>query len=462
MFRRMLILLMSLTIGVNSGIAQPFFRGADLSFLPPIESAGGVYMEHGLSVDGLEVLVDHGVNAIRLRLWHSPESGWHNLSQTIQMAQRIKAADAFFILDFHYSDTWADPGQQSKPAAWENLPFAVLCDSVYIYTEAVISALKTEGALPDMVQLGNEINCGLLWDDARVCGDLNTPTQWQKLATVLEHARDGMLAALDETDQVTTMIHFSEGASLNLNHWFFDNLTAVYDDFDAIGLSYYPWWHGNLNELAANLADLGHSYHRDIYIMETAYPWTLDGADQTTNIVGQPEHLLPDYPATVAGQEAFLTDLIDIVSTSERGKGVIYWEPDWISAPGMGSAWENLALFDFAGELLNSVDALAASTNLVDIGSAVESSVISACPNPFMASTTIHFQLSAPQPVALTVYNIAGQRVWETERFNRSAGAHQISWSGVGHTGEPASAGLYLYALETMEGRRVGKLVLIR
>ena len=155
------------------------------------------------------------------------------------------------------------------------------------------------------------------------------------------------------------MIHIDRGGDVGGATWFFDRLAAQGVDFDVIGLSYYPWWHGTLDDVDATVDSLARRYGKDIIIVETAYPWTLDWHDDTHNLVGLPEQLLPGYPATVDGQRAFLADLIDIVAAAPggRGRGLFYWAPECISVQGMGSPWENLALFDFNGDLLPSVSA---------------------------------------------------------------------------------------------------------
>ncbi len=152
--------------------AQPdstqFIKGADVSFIPQIEDLGGVYKVNGIPQEPLRIFKDHGFNFIRLKLWHTPSENYNNLEKILYMARRIKDRNLKFLLDFHYSDTWADPGRQRKPAAWVGLPFEVLKDSVYVYTKSVMQALCNQQTLPEMVQIGNEITPGMLWNDGRV------------------------------------------------------------------------------------------------------------------------------------------------------------------------------------------------------------------------------------------------------------------------------------------------------
>lgn len=329
-------------------------KGADISFLKEIENHGGVFSEVGGRRDFLDILKDHGFNYVRLRLWHSPEAGYCGLDSTLAVASRVKAKGFGLLLDIHYSDTWADPGRQSKPRAWEGVGFQALEDSVYEYTRRVIGRLRAQNTLPDMVQIGNEITCGMLWDDGRTCGAADTPEQWRKLGGLVRAGVRGVEDGLGKGDSVRIMIHTDRGADSQGSIRFYDHMLAEGVRFDVIGLSYYPWWHGTLDEVRANLDTLASRYNRDIMIVETAYPWTLGRSDDTHNGVGLPGQLHRGYSASVAGQKAFLADLLAVVDGVHggRGRGVFYWAPEYISVPGLGSTWENVTLFDFSGKVL--------------------------------------------------------------------------------------------------------------
>ena len=347
------ILLFSFAIG-----GEVFFQGGDVSFVPQVEDNGGVYRDRGKVKDPFDILKDHGMNTIRLKLWHTPSENYNTLEKVIHMAKRIKSHNMYFLLNFHYSDTWADPGKQYKPKAWEDLSFEELKDSVYRYTRDVISCLYKNKVMPDIVQVGNEITPGFLWPDGRVGGSYDTPEQWQKFTALLKEAIRGVKEAGPGSDSIKIMIHIDRGGDNKGARWFFDNLLKHDVDFDFIGLSFYPWWHGTLNDLRYNLNDLAVRYNKEIIVVETAYPWTLDNADKVGNIVSSIDQLHSGYPATVEGQAKFLKDLITIVKNvkNNKGIGVIYWAPTWISTPNMGSAWENNALFDFEGNALESLD----------------------------------------------------------------------------------------------------------
>jgi len=158
-----------------------FYRGADLSFVQQLENNGAVFKDNGTQMDILEIFKNHSLNIVCLRLWYHPQDGYNDLSHTLAMARRIKALGGKLLLDFHYSDTWADSGHQTKPAAWQNLSYSVLKDSVYQYTKRVLTALKDQNTIPSIVQIGNEVTSGMLWNTGRVGGSYDNSTQWHSL-----------------------------------------------------------------------------------------------------------------------------------------------------------------------------------------------------------------------------------------------------------------------------------------
>ncbi len=345
----------------DNGLAPDTFDiviGGDVSFLAEIEDNGGTYSDTDGEKDLLLLMKEHGFESIRLRLWHTPAGSYNTLEQVKAMAARIDAAGMELFLDFHYSDSWADAGTQNKPAAWSALTFDVLVDSVYQYSHDVTASLRSQGTVPAMVQIGNEISSGMLWPDGRVGGVYDTPQQWDQLVALLDAGRRGVLdAAANQPPEI--VIHFSNGGDNAACRWFFDALAAHGLQYDAIGVSYYPKWHGTLAQLRYNLNDLASRYQRDVYVVETAYPWTFDWVDDTNNIFGSEADLHAGYPATVAGQSAFLRALGGIVAVvpGGRGGGIYYWSPEWIAVEGVPSAWENATLFDFDGTMLPSMEA---------------------------------------------------------------------------------------------------------
>ena len=241
--------------------------GADISFLPQLEDRGLKFSDSGTQKDAIQILKEHGFNYVRLRIFndpardsggYSPKKGFCDLEHTKQMAKRVKAAGMKLLLDFHYSDTWADPGKQFKPDAWKNVSFDQLKQSLYNYTKKVIQELKDQGTLPDMVQVGNEINHGLVWPEGNVS---NVDSMSQLIAAGIAGVK-----AVDPS--VIIMLHVALGGQNDETVFFIDQMMARKIHFDIIGLSYYPKWHGTLNDLEDNMNDLIRRFNKDIIVVE--------------------------------------------------------------------------------------------------------------------------------------------------------------------------------------------------
>jgi arabinogalactan endo-1,4-beta-galactosidase len=249
-----------------------FILGADISWAQQQEDDGTKFSDHGVRKDIFAILKDHKFNWIRLRIFNNPKAekgyskkGYCNLPHTAGVAKRIKAAGMKFLLDFHYSDTWADPGHQFKPEAWKDLHGKELEKAVHDYTKEVVAALKEQGTPPDMVQIGNEISNGLLWPDGQVwkSGD------WGTFCGLL---KAGIAGAKDAAPSVKIMLHLAWGGQNAQSRSFLDKVLAKGVKFDIIGQSYYPRWHGTLADLKANLTDLAGRYKQDIMVVEYAAP----------------------------------------------------------------------------------------------------------------------------------------------------------------------------------------------
>lgn len=240
--------------------------GADISYLPELEAKGIQFSDKGVKKDAIEILQSHGFNYVRLRLFHnpsldsgySPGKGFCDLANTLAMAKRVKASGMKLLLDFHYSDYWADPGKQYKPAAWKNLNFTELKKALYDYTKEVMLAFKAQGTLPDMVQVGNEINHGIVWPDGNVANIDGTAQ--------LINAGTAAVKAVHPTVQL--MLHVALGGQNHESIFFIDNMLARGVPFDVIGQSYYPKWHGTLSDLENNLNDLSRRYNKDVMVVE--------------------------------------------------------------------------------------------------------------------------------------------------------------------------------------------------
>ncbi|MFA6597959.1 MAG: glycosyl hydrolase 53 family protein [Ignavibacteriaceae bacterium] len=350
-----LFFLLLFTLSASSQSSDNFIRGVDISTTPQIINAGGVWKSNNVPQDVLDIFKSNGANYVRLRLWHSPSNGYCGLDSTLAFAKLVKAKGFKFLLDIHYSDTWADPGKQAKPAAWNGLLFNTLVDSVRSYTKRVIKALKDQNTLPDMVQVGNEITPGMLFPEGKI-----STSGWGNFTTLLKAGIQGV-KDVDSTT-IKIMIHIDRGGDNATSRWYFDNLLSYGVSFDIIGLSYYPWWHGSLSQAQNNLNDLATRYNKDIIIVETAYPWNSQSMNDGYNVGFDPTKLPSGYPVNPQGQRDFLTYLIRMIknTTSKKGIGFFYWEPADISVPPVGSAWENYAVFDFT---YNALPALKAFQN---------------------------------------------------------------------------------------------------
>jgi arabinogalactan endo-1,4-beta-galactosidase len=324
------------------------YKGADLSFLAEIEQAGITFTDSGTTKPALTIFKNNGCNLVRVRLWYNPSTAHSGLSEVLNFCSRIKAAGMNIFLDFHYSDTWADPSNQTMPTAWSALSFSVLQDSVYQYTKRVIIALQNQNTMPTIVQVGNEINTGILWNLGKLSSW--TDPNLSNFATLLNKGI-AAIKSVDANNTISIMLHY---AGPNTAAGFFNLMQQQNVQYDIIGLSYYPWWHGyDLSAIQTSLNNLATTFNKKIMIAETAYPWTLGWNDYTNNIVGLSSQLISGYDATQQGQLDYLKKLKTMLEAvpNNLGIGFCYWEPDWVAFKGTtatnGSTYENLTLFDF-------------------------------------------------------------------------------------------------------------------
>ena len=292
-------------------------KGGDVSWLPQMEATGFKFFESdGTETDCLEILKNRGMNTVRLRVFvhpsNNPQSGHCSKEETVAMAVRAKNLGMKVMIDFHYSDTWADPANQTKPAAWANCTFAALKDSVYQHTYDVLSALKTAGVTPTWVQIGNEIPSGMLWPEGSY-------TNFGQLSALVNKGYD---ATKDIDPTIKVIVHIDKGNDNARFRWFFDLAVANGMKFDIIGASYYPYWLGSdytatINDLETNLNDMVTRYDKDVMVVEVGGDYTL-----------------------VQNTQDMLTQVISIVRgiPGQRGLGVIYWEPEG------AKSWSNYQL----------------------------------------------------------------------------------------------------------------------
>ena len=353
----------------NTGEPPEFIVGADVSHLQQIEDFGGrFYDRSGRERGCLDILREHGVDFIRLKIWNRPcppnsdPAGYNDKRHVLKLARRVKDMGFKLLLNFHYSDWWADPGKQFMPEEWKGLSFAELERALRDFTSDVIGALKSQGTLPEMVQVGNEITHGMLWNEARVSDEFDREEQWDKLCRLL---KDGLRAVKTADSSIKTVIHIDQGGDNRQSVRFFDELRSRDVEFDIIGLSYYPIWHGSIADFERNVNDLARRYGKGILIVETAFPYTAENGDATPNAsTGPYATTVPKYPFTIQGQANMLQTIISVVKRipEQRGLGIFYWEPDFIPVQGAGwkygegSEWDDQTLFDFAGHALWSLD----------------------------------------------------------------------------------------------------------
>ncbi|GMA63815.1 glycosyl hydrolase 53 family protein [Alicyclobacillus fastidiosus] len=395
---------------LQNGQRSDFIMGADVSELYALEQANKkFYDSDGLQENCLQILKNHGVNYIRLRLWNDPTNalgqplggGNDDLAADISIAKQAKALGMKVLLDFQYSDFWADPGEQNKPKAWANDHGTALQNDIYNFTYNTLKTMNAQGVLPNMVQIGNEINNGILWPD----GESATAA-----APLLQKAASAVRAAdpnaNDPNRKIKIVLHLAGDSSgsvgtftSDLNTWTTGS-TAV--DFDVIGISYYPYYHGTMAQDSNILDTLASMYHKPVIVAETSEGWTLAQGDNTINTFDQNAAYTAGYTPTPQGQAEEIRDVINNVANvpNDMGLGMFYWGSDWLPGDatgwtaGQGSSWENQALFDFNGHALPSMNVF----NLVRTSNTTPpSNFVSA--DPVTVSTSVGGTLTLPSTV---------------------------------------------------------------
>lgn len=343
------------------------YVGGDISMLPRYEEAGATYYTHdGTAISNvLSFFKDEGWNAMRVRLFVNPTKqttndsapySWstdNNVCQDIEwvksLGKRIKDAGMKFMLDIHYSDTWADPGKQWTPAAWASLSDDALATKVYDYTQDVLTQLKTAGAEPDFVQTGNEISYGMLWGrpngTLKQCWPSSSAANWTRFEKLLGQAtkavRETCPAAkiILHVERVSTSQQKDNTGYKALTN-FYNQMTAANIDYDIIGLSYYPYFHGSLTEIEGAISKLETGYpSKDIMIVETGYPyaWAVPGSTYDTS---------KTWAYNDAGQKAYIDSLVTMLNKHSNVNGLFWWWPEYNAKRTSLSGWYNAPLFD--------------------------------------------------------------------------------------------------------------------
>lgn len=343
--------------------AQVPVMGVDLSYVNELEDCAALYYDaDGTQGDPFAILAGAGANLVRLRLWHTPTwTDYCNLADVKRAMSRAKAQGMDVMLDFHYSDFWADPGRQWKPDAWNGVSeTAALGDSVYKYTYETLIDMAEEGLVPSIVQIGNEINGNILIE--RTGQDIDDkspgmyPVDWSRQAALLNRGIDAIKQVnADRGSAIRSLVHVAQPE--NAEKWFEDATANGLTDYDIIGLSYYPQWSEySIRALGNHVGYLSSTYGKEVMIVEIGYPWTFENNDQGGNILGWGSKM-DEYNGEVSLeiQRDFMTEVTWLVKEN-GGTGMVYWEPAWVSTDcsnywGKGSHYDNATLFDFDNKL---------------------------------------------------------------------------------------------------------------
>ena len=344
------LLLLLLFTEVTTMVSAQKYVGGDISMLTKYEDAGVVYKDkNGNAVQPLPFFKEQGLNAMRVRLFVDPSQDndkavCQDLEYVKALGKRIKDQRMAFMLDFHYSDTWADPGKQWTPDAWKTLSDAELYEKIYEYSKDCLQQLKDAGATPDFIQTGNEISYGMIWGTKASVGSntvnrcyTNSPeANWTRFFNLLKKAGQ---ACREECPNAKIIIHSERTPKPSVLTDFFDRMKNAEIDYDIIGLSYYPEHHGNLATLETALTSLENkNYGKDIMIVETgySYAWSIGGEYDYT----------ATYPYTEEGQRQFTADLIAKLNGHSSVKGLFWWWPEDNGNKGVTSSWWNAALYN--------------------------------------------------------------------------------------------------------------------
>jgi len=359
-----------------------FIKGMDVSTLKELEECGAKYYDNGEEKEVLDILKSYGCNYIRLRVWNDPYdeegrpygAGTNDLDTLVYIAKKVKSKGLGFLLDFHYSDFWTDPGKQNLPKAWRGLNIDQLKESLFDYTYDVLKRLKEENVFPDMIQIGNELTNGFLWPVAK----------YPEFKNITMLINKGIEAVKKIDEDVLIMIHLDCGGNNEkCVEWFDKYFEYGGEDFDVIGLSYYPFWQGKINKLKDNIYDLAKRYKKPVNVVELGMGFTTEdyadkeglSANERKGMAATAERSNDiDYPMTKEGQCGFIEEVLSVIKNTpdNLGNGFFYWEPAWIPVKGSGWAtkesleyindpgpcgneWANQALFDYDGNVLPSL-----------------------------------------------------------------------------------------------------------
>lgn len=326
------------------GISDDFIRGVDISSIISLEESGVTfYNEAGQAQDIFTTLSDAGTNYVRVRIWNDPYDsegngyggGNNDVEKAIEIGKRATENDMQVLVNFHYSDFWADPGKQMAPKEWEDFSVEEKVDAVYDFTFETVSRMQEEGIDVGMVQIGNETNSSFIDE-----------TDWKDITALFS---SGSQAIRDIDSDILVALHFTNPERQGSYEFYAETLETYNVDYDVFASSYYPFWHGTLENLNTLLSDISDTYDKDVLVVETSYAYTIEDGDGHENTVTAGDEA-EGYPITVQGQANLLRDVIQSVADiGERGLGVFYWEPAWLPVGGAENIEQNQLLWEEHG-----------------------------------------------------------------------------------------------------------------
>ncbi len=330
-------------------LPEDFILGMDASCVPALEAGGVVYRDHeGNEKDVYEILRDNGINYIRIRVWNDPFDASGNgygggncdIDNAVAIGKRATAYGMKVLVNFHYSDFWADPAKQMVPKAWRGMDIDQKCEALYQYTKESLQKLVDAGVDVGMVQIGNETNGALCGENS---GAMNG---WKRIMQLISA---GSKAVREVCPEALVAVHFANPEKTGSYISYGKNLDYYQVDYDVFASSYYPFWHGSLENLSQVLSDIAETYNKKVMVAETSYAFTAEDTDYYGNTIGDGSGIVKDYPFTQQGQANLVRNVIDTVANkTANGIGVFYWEGTWIAAG--GDSWEqNSALWEKYG-----------------------------------------------------------------------------------------------------------------
>ena len=330
-------------------LPEDFILGMDASCVPALEAGGVVYRDHeGNEKDVYEILRDNGINYIRIRVWNDPFDASGNgygggncdIDNAVAIGKRATAYGMKVLVNFHYSDFWADPAKQMVPKAWRGMDIDQKCEALYQYTKESLQKLVDAGVDVGMVQIGNETNGALCGENS---GAMNG---WKRIMQLISA---GSKAVREVCPEALVAVHFANPEKTGSYISYGKNLDYYQVDYDVFASSYYPFWHGSLENLSQVLSDIAETYNKKVMVAETSYAFTSEDSDYYGNTIGDGSGIVKDYPFTQQGQANLVRNVIDTVANkTANGIGVFYWEGTWIAAG--GDSWEqNSALWEKYG-----------------------------------------------------------------------------------------------------------------